>query len=320
VSSPISLSDLPDFELLPRDDAGVPHAWGLFGDDDQLGLMNLQTPERVASAARLIRTGRRFPLDVALGAISRAFFDRGTPRHAIIERRPGHGLDDVIDNLYPQGGSQWDSLGHIPARPGVYYNGVSTDEVKGGRNTIDNWARHGIAGRGVLLDVAGIVSERGGAGSAVPVTVEDLEAVRIAAGVDFQPGDILVLHTGFVSWYLNQDLTTRRRASRKETMAAPGIEPGEAMARYLWDSHVSAVVSDTTGVEVQPFDSAPGDPYAELHPTLIGRFGMALGELWWLEDLARACRDEGVWEFFVSSTPVNMPGGIGSPANALAIM
>jgi hypothetical protein len=44
-----------------------------------------------------------------------------------------------------------------------------------------------------------------------------------------------------------------------------------------------------------------------------------LGELWWLEDLALSCRRDGRHEMFLTAAPINVPGGIGSPANALAI-
>jgi hypothetical protein len=52
---------------------------------------------------------------------------------------------------------------------------------------------------------------------------------------------------------------------------------------------------------------------------LIGQFGMALGELWWTEDLAADCAQDGVYETFFTSTPLHGRGGVGSPANALAI-
>jgi hypothetical protein len=52
---------------------------------------------------------------------------------------------------------------------------------------------------------------------------------------------------------------------------------------------------------------------------LIGQFGMALGELWWLRDLAGDCAADGIYEMFLVSAPLNAPGGIGSPANAVAI-
>jgi hypothetical protein len=56
-----------------------------------------------------------------------------------------------------------------------------------------------------------------------------------------------------------------------------------------------------------------------VHQMLIGQFGMALGELWWLKDLADDCAADGVCEAFFVSAPLNGPGDIGSPANAVAI-
>ncbi len=46
---------------------------------------------------------------------------------------------------------------------------------------------------------------------------------------------------------------------------------------------------------------------------------MALGELWHLDDLAADCDHDGVCEFFLTSAPLNVRGGIGSPPNALAL-
>ncbi|HSZ43683.1 MAG TPA: cyclase family protein, partial [Streptosporangiaceae bacterium] len=81
-----------------------------------------------------------------------------------------------------------------------------------------------------------------------------------------------------------------------------------------------AIASDTFAVEVWPIDPSPAaHPFGFLHHLLIGQFGMALGELWWLSDLASSCAADGVHESFLVSVPMNAPGGIGSPANAMAI-
>jgi hypothetical protein len=61
---------------------------------------------------------------------------------------------DVLDNFFPQISSQWDSLAHVAYSAGVFYNGATDNDVLiGHRNTIDHWARRGIVGRGVLLDL-----------------------------------------------------------------------------------------------------------------------------------------------------------------------
>jgi kynurenine formamidase len=89
------------------------------------------------------------------------------------------------------------------------------------------------------------------------------------------------------------------------------------MSRYLWDAHVAAVASDTFAVEAFPPKDGSVDSF--LHRTLIGQFGMALGELWWTDALAADCAKDGVYEVFLVSAPIHAPGGIGSPANAIAI-
>ena len=103
--------------------------------------------------------------------------------------------------------------------------------------------------------------------------------------------------------------------------ATPGVEHSEAVCEYLWNSHAAAIASDTFAVESFPADmSAEAHPFGFLHNVLIGQFGMALGELWWLSSTVVAiCAADDVYEMFLVSTPMNAPGGIGSPANAVAI-
>jgi kynurenine formamidase len=202
------------------------------------------------------------------------------------------------------------------------YNGVTEEEVlAGARNTIDHWARHGLAGRAVLLDVERAMREAGqpyDPGGSSAIGVGGLELARRQAGVEFAPGDIILLHTGFAAWYVEQPSPVKFRLHGNP--ATPGVEHSEAVCEYLWNSHAAAIASDTYGVEVFPADmSAEARPFGFLHNMLIGQFGMALGELWWLSDLAGDCAADGTYEMFLVSAPLNAPGGIGSPANAVAI-
>jgi kynurenine formamidase len=41
--------------------------------------------------------------------------------------------------------------------------------------------------------------------------------------------------------------------------------------------------------------------------------------LWNLEKLAEKCAADGRYEFMVTVKPLNLVGGVGSPANAIAI-
>jgi kynurenine formamidase len=315
---------LPDYDELPRAAGGGRSAWGLFGQEDSVGLLSLQTQDRVAAAARLIRSGEVYSLNAPVNVPNPPLFGRGVVQHSLITN-DGHAFfDDKLDNYYPQGSSQWDSLAHIAYDADQFYNGVTAEEVAvRARNTINHWATRGIAGRAVLIDIDAIL---GGAGTgfdpASPraVTVEELDAARAAAGVEWQPGDVLLLHTGFLGWHVRQGASVRAALAERGALRNVGLAHNEDMARYLWNAHVAAVVADNPSVEVWPGDmSQEAFPFGYLHRVLIGQFGMALGELWWLEDLALSCRRDGRYEAFLTAAPVNVPGGIGSPANALAI-
>jgi kynurenine formamidase len=85
------------------------------------------------------------------------------------------------------------------------------------------------------------------------------------------------------------------------------------MARYLWDHRVSFVAADNPAVEARP-----GHP-GYLHRRLIPMLGIGLGELFVLDALAEDCRADGRYSFFFTAVPLNLPGGVGSPANAFAI-
>jgi len=314
------MTELPSYDELPLAADGGRSGWGVFGARDNIGLPNLLSPAKVLEAARLIRKGAVFPLNMEIDAVSPQLWgSRGNSRRNVIHQGSSIAFDDVYDNYFPQASSQWDSLGHVGYAPGVFYNGATEDDVAAGRrNTIDHWARRGLVGRGIVLDMVRTMQELDrpyNPGSSTAFTVSDLESARECAGIDMSPGDILILHTGFTGWYLKQNHATRVELSR--TATTPGLAPGEEMCRYLWDSHVCAVASDTFAVEVTPLDMR--NPTGFLHRMLIGQFGMALGELWWTEDLAADCAADGVYEIFLASSPMNAAGGLGSPANALAI-
>ena len=317
------MTELPSYQDLAAAPRGGRSAWGLFGPNDNLGLVTLMTPERVAAAAALVRTGRMYPLDVELGGIAPALArNRGTSRHAVVHQAGSAGFDDVYDNVWPQAGSQWDSLGHVGYAPDEFFNGATEADIwTGVRNTIDHWARHGIAGRAVLLDIPRAMAKAGRdyePEAPTAIGVAELELARQLAGVDFGAGDIMLLNTGFGAWYAAQPAGLRERLPHR--LSAPGLAHTEAVAEYLWDLHVSAIASDTFAVEVWPPERDPAAyPFGFLHHMLIGQFGMALGELWWLQDLADSCAADDVYESFLVSVPMNAPGGIGSPANAVAI-
>jgi kynurenine formamidase len=311
---------LPSFSELPAVEGAPPRSgWWLFGKDDQVGLFNLQTAERIAKAARLVQRGAMFPLNWELELPDPPLYGRGAVRQTIL-RRPGAN-DDVLDNFFPQASSQWDSLVHVGHPEYGFYNGVTPEQITGQAGTrggIEHWARRGIAGRGVLLDVARHRERNGDrldCSYDERIQPDELEACRREQDVTIEPGDMLFIRTGWTDWYVEQDVVTRRALANRDLLRAPGLAAGEGMARYLWDLHVCAVCADCPALEAWPPTAETG---GFLHHYLIGLFGMAIGELWDLAGLAADCAADRRYEFFVTSAPLNKLGGVGSPPNAIA--
>src|SRR4051812_4100371 len=218
---------LPDYDALPLDESGMPTGWHLFGADDQVGLVNLQTAEKTVRAAKLIRTGTVFRLDAPIDFLAPTLFGRGAARHHVSARSDVE-FDDWIDSYYLQVSSQWDSLGHVAARPGAFYNGATARDVASGRrNTVEHWARRGIAGRGIVLDVARAPDEAGrsfGPDEPYPITVADLELARERAGVAYQPGDVIIVRTGFMPWYAQLGGGARSALADSDDPPSAGLE------------------------------------------------------------------------------------------------
>ena len=148
------------------------------------------------------------------------------------------------------------------------------------------------------------------------IPVSHLEAVAQAQGVTFQTGDILIVRSGWMKWYLEQDQATRTAYARQVPLQAIGLAQGEESLRFLWNNHFAAVVGDTLAFEV--FPALPGQvPF--MHETILGLWGMPIGEMFYLEKLADACAQDGRYEFFFTAAPLNKLGGVASPPNALAI-
>ena len=319
---------LPSYRELPYVPGNPPKtAWGLFGADDNVGMFNLQTPERVAAAAGLVRRGLVFPMNWEQEKPNPPLYGRGKFRHTVFREIPiGNHGDDVLDNFYTQASSQWDGITHVGDFEHGFWGGVKSAELRSsGDKTklgIDHWARRGIAGRGVVLDVARHLALAGRAmdcGARVDITVDDLEGTRRAAGIEFQPGDVWLLHTGWIEWYEQQAPLVRQQISITQNLKTPGLQCSEEMAAYIFDRHPAAICGDNPALEAWPPPNFM-DPDGFLHHWIIGRFGMAIGEMFQLTGLSEACARENVYQCLFVGAPLNIQGGTGSPPNAVALI
>lgn len=320
----MNASELPRYDDLPGAGAGPPRStWGLFGKDDEVGALNLIGPQQVADAARLVRQGRVFPLNWDVDQPSPAILGRRSPVHTVVED-PGGGRDDWYDSFYPQASSQWDALSHVRHPEHGFYNGIPLAETPGSgghRLGIHAWARRGIAGRFLLLDLARH-RERAGrpldCGNREQVDTTELDQVMGSAGLSPRTGDILLLRFGWIHWYRSLERAGRQRLGGGGQFPAPGLAASESMARWLWDNGFAAVAADCPALEAMPFDQGTEDGF--LHYRLVPLLGMAVGELFALDDLASHCAGTGVYEGLLVSAPIQKTGGVGSPANAVALL
>jgi kynurenine formamidase len=310
-------------ELLARSDGRPPGtAWGIFGDDDELGTVNLLTPARILGGVSEARAGQVLPLNWRLDLPDPApisLLQRSAPVRVQVGAAKHFERDDYVDRFYLQSSTQWDGLRHI-RRPEGFYNGVTAEVVDDPGSTalgIDRWARRGIVGRGVLLDVDRFYRSTGrptDPAAGTRISAQDLDATAAAQGTTIAPGDILLVRTGWITWY--EGRARAERVAWAEKPMSMGLAADLEMRSWLWDHQLVAVAADNMAVEALP---PPEDTSLVLHFWLIPALGMVMGEFFWLDELASVCASGNRWTFLFMSAPMNLPGAVGSPANAIAL-
>jgi kynurenine formamidase len=290
--------------------------WGRWGSDDERGAVNLVTPQRLVSAAGLVRRGRSFGLGIPLGRNGPQSGNRVNPIHMMSETGdeqlfPG-GFKYADDYLFLplQGATQWDALAHV-YYDDLMYNGFPARDitVKGAARCSIDKQRNGIVGRGVLLDIAALKGlDWLGAGTVI--TPDDLEAAAAAqGGVRVGGGDILLFRTGWRRKFLVDGDAAAFMAGE------PGL--GQDCCAWLRERDVAAVGSDNWAIEVLPGEFP--DVLLNVHMILIRDMGLSLCEILDLEELAADCHADGVWEFLFAAPPLPVTRAVGSPVNPLAI-
>ena len=273
-------------------------------------------------AARLVRNGKVFRLDMKVGYGEPTLFGRAIARHKIIKHAgpdgKAWGHDDMLDNYNTQEGSQWDGLAHVAHPKHGFYNGLTQDDIKSGAESklsIHKWANK-FVGRGTLVDVFKYRNDQGRPLNPLSKSIyslEDLQGALKAQGTQLKPGGILLVHTGWMQAYLKAPADQKREMAPIKALKACGIEASREMAAWLWDNRVAAIGTDCPSVESWPFEGYT------LHTWALPLAGLPLGEQFELAPLAADCAQDGRYEFMVVSAPLNVEGGVASPPNAVAI-
>lgn len=324
-------------ELQARKDGLAGSAWGVFGEDDELGTLNHLTSERVRAAGEAIRTGEVVNLDMPLEAFDPGLIPVRKPLRHTLFGASAHHRDEYVDSFYTQCSSQIDGLRHFGHPDFGFYNGADPDRFTDGDPVlgVNRFADHGIVGRGVLIDVDRYLRARGEPidhDTGQPIPISAVAAAAQEQGVEPRAGDILLIRTGWVHHHLHE-IGPEQRERNTSPIRCPGLEQSHETVEWLWDNRFAVVATDNFAVEAWPAsESSPFLTEAErrgeeqrsrhtglMHRILIPLLGMVLGELWALDELAAKCAEDGRWECMVVANPLNLTGGVGSPANAVAI-
>lgn len=203
-------------------------------------------------------------------------------------------------------GTHIDALCHFSC-DGMLHGGVEANTVQ---NHSSGFSKLGvdtiapILRRGVLLDIAGQMNL-----DALPadfaITPEHLDAALKAAKTTIQPGDVVLLRTGWARYFSN----TPRYLTGGQGHAVTGPGPEIDAARWLSERGVFAAGSDTIAFEKVPAASMP------VHVHLLVESGIHIVEALNLEDLSR----DRIYEFVFIAAPLKIRGGTGSPMRPLAL-
>jgi len=294
------------------------------------------------------------PLDLPGGMVLNP--RRKPPRLAATERDgvpymnfPMQNLDptsiDVLSDdqvtLSLQYSTQWDALAHVGAQfdadgsgqaRKVYYNGYRAgDDVLDapGHNSddggcgnshsfgarklgIENFAVKGMQGRGVLVDFV----RHFGHGRTV-VGYKELAEIMAADQIVVEPGDMLVLRTGFAETVL--EMAGKPDADALHNAGAVLDGADGRLLEWITDSGIAAICADNYAVEAYPArNQGSRKSLLPLHHHCLFKLGLPLAELWYLRDLALWLQEHERSRFLLTAPPLRLPGAVGSPVTPVA--
>ena len=284
--------------------------WGRWGDEGSAGAMNLVTPEKRRQAAGLVTSGRAVSLSRPLPVHPSVEnpepaqhymkvnpFEDGTGGFAmdyIGVSQHGYSVTHIDALCHHWGGDKmWD--GHDPTVE-IGFNGAK-------RGSVDAWSE-GVMTRGILLDVP---KYRGRPYVEVgsPVHGWELEAIAASQGVEPEPGDALLLNCGRDSYAADHGGIFYDPPS-----PYPGVHP--SCLEFIRDHDVALLGWDMSDDPSYDYGMA-----RSVH-AVLSSFGVAILDNALTEPLARACAEEGRYEFMLTINPLVVVGGTGSPVNPIA--
>ena len=229
---------------VPAPSVRCPSKWGAA---DERGSANHQNAKAVLVAKNLIQSGEviemAHPLNAQMPFFGPRRFDVHTKRTFMndFSNRRGSNEEMVLSEI-GQVGTQFDGFAH-QSHEDSHYNCVKTGDIE----TRSGFKKFGmdkvgtLMTRGVLLDIAGLKGVEM-LPDTYEVTVEDLEAAMKKQDVRIQPGDAVLIHTGWGRLY--------GKDNARYVKSCPGI--GIKAAEYLAKLDPLLLGADNWPVEVAP--------------------------------------------------------------------
>lgn len=289
----------------PADSQRCPSKWGA---GDQRGSGNHMKPETVLRATRLIKTGEVFELGRVLTesmpfGVGRRFelITKRTRNDPGTNRRGSN--EELVMSEIGQVGTQFDTFSHQMIGSSMY-NCFTLDETasRTGFSKLGVEQVGALVTRGVLLDIAAL--------KRVPmldetyeISAQDLQQAIAEQKLTLQPGDAVLIHTGWGTLW-GKDNAGYQRSS-------PGL--GTAAAEWLARQDPMLVGADNTAVEITP---NPNKQLAgPVHQIMLVVNGIHLLENLRLDELAA----KRAHEFALIVEPLKIQGGTGSTVAPIAI-
>ncbi len=283
--------------------------WGRWGDDDQLGAVNLITPETRLAAAKLVTQG--VSVSLARDVEKDKAVDNPRPfLHKMLNvglNNPGQFVsDDYQVSYHGYAHTHMDSLCHM-AFNGEMYNGFPQAEVvaEGAPKLAVTNFKQGIFARAVLMDIPRLKGvdwlEPG-----TPIYPADLDAWEQESGANVQSGDIVLIRTG--RW-------AKRDAEGPWDVSAKSAGLHASSAQWLKERDAAILGSDAAS-DVSP--SLVDGVNQPIHQLVIIAMGMPIFDNLDLEAVAAEAARQNRWEFLVTAAPMAVGGGTGSPFNPIA--
>lgn len=282
--------------------------WGRWGPDDQMGALNLITPEKRKQAAKLVADG--VTVSMANDVITEPSIEGKHPFEVSTYVDQGGGGNVLSVRFHGFIHTHIDAFAHR-FMDGKMWNGFAGDNVtvEGGAQKGSVHAAHnGIFTRGVLMDMARL--------KGVPylepgtrIYVDDLEAWERRAGVRVSSGDAVFIRTG--RW-------ARRAAVGLWDVASERAGVDASVIPWLKARDVAILGSDSMhdAVPVQPGAELKGLP---VHDFSLIMLGVHLFDNMNLEAVGDAAQQRSRWEFLLTAAPLRFRTATGSPLNPIAV-